>query len=62
MTQEEKREAWEFAEGLIGIDNLKSSDDLNVLVEREIRGEITKEDIKVYLRKKYTAIGKKQNI
>ena len=61
MTKEQKREAWNFAKGMIKVDGLKSSAEMDALVEREIRGEITTEDIKQALDKKYAAIaeGKK---
>ena len=45
--------AWNFALGLIKVDGLKPSDELLELIEREKRGEITTEDMRKILRKKY---------
>lgn len=48
-----RRKAWEYAFGIIKVDGLVPSDDLLELAEREIRGEITTADIKIYLDNKY---------
>lgn len=55
MSKEQKRAAWDFAQGMIEFDGLKTSDEMNALIEREIAGEITIADIKKALDKKYTA-------
>ncbi len=48
-----KTEAWDFAIGLVQIDGIKPSDDFLELVEKEKKGEITTEDIRRILNKKY---------
>lgn len=55
MTKEQKREAWNFAQGMIKVDGLNTSDEMDALIEREIAGEITTTDIKKALDKKYSA-------
>lgn len=51
MTNEE---AWNYAIGIVQIDGIKPSDDFLELVEKEKRGEITGDDIRRILCKKYT--------
>jgi hypothetical protein len=53
-TAEQKRAAWNFAQGMIEVDCLKTSDEMNALIEREIAGEITTADIKDALDQKYS--------
>lgn len=53
LSAEQKRAAWDFAQGMIGVDNLKTSDEMNALIESEISGEITTADIKKELDEKY---------
>lgn len=55
--QQKRRKAWDFADGIIKVDGLSTSDEMNVLIEREIRGEITTEDIKKALDSKYRRLG-----
>lgn len=50
MTNEQ---AWNYAIGVVQLDGIKPSDDFLELVEKEKRGEITGEDIKRVLYKKY---------
>ena len=45
--------AWNFALGLLKVDGLEPSDELLELIEKEKRGEITTEDMRKILRKKY---------
>jgi len=45
--------AWNYAIGIVQVDGIKPSDDFLELVEREKRGEITSEDIRRVLNKKY---------
>lgn len=52
MTNEQ---AWDFAIGLVQIDGVKPSKEFLELVEREKRGEITGDDIRRELKKKYMA-------
>lgn len=49
----DKGKAWDYAIGIIKVDGLEPSPDFLELVEKEKRGEITRDDIKKYLDKKY---------
>lgn len=56
----EKSKAWDFALGIIKVDNLKVSEKFLELVEKEKKGEITDQDdqdIKDFLDKKYRLKG-----
>ncbi|MDR2860546.1 MAG: antitoxin VbhA family protein, partial [Elusimicrobiota bacterium] len=48
-----KQKAWDYALGLIKIDGLKPTPDFMDMVEKEIRGEMTLEDIEKRLNAKY---------
>jgi len=50
MTNEQ---AWNFAIGIVQIDGVKPSDEFMELVEKEKRGEITGDDIREELTRKY---------
>ena len=50
LTNEQK---WEYALGLIKIDGLTPSKEFLDLVEKEKRGEITTDDMKILLDEKY---------
>ncbi len=52
-----KEDAWDYALGMIKIDGLEPTEEFLELVEKEKRGEVTDEDIKNYLDKKYTVVG-----
>ncbi len=56
----EKSKAWDFALGIIKVDNLKVSEEFLELVEKEKKGEITDENIKNFLDKKYIKLGGKK--
>jgi len=49
-----KESAWDYAIGIVQVDGIKPSDDFLKLVEKEKRGELTSEDIREVLVKKYT--------
>ena len=51
--------AWDYAIGIVQIDGIKPSDDFLELVEKEKRGEITGEDIRKSLYKKYKVTKKR---
>lgn len=51
-----KREAWDYAIGIVQVDGIKPSDDFMELVEKEKRGEITTDDIRRILIKKYKVV------
>jgi len=53
----EKSKAWDFALGIIKVDNLKVSEKFLELVEKEKKGEITDQDIKDFWDKKYRLKG-----
>ena len=46
-------EAWNYAIGMIKVDGLESTEDFKQYIEKEKRGEITTEDAKRFLDKKY---------
>ncbi|MFV0504172.1 MAG: antitoxin VbhA family protein [Lachnospirales bacterium] len=50
MTNEK---AWDYAIGVVQIDGIKPSDDFLKLVEKEKKGEMTGDDIRRVLYKKY---------
>ena len=50
MTNEQ---AWNFAIGIVQLDDIKPSEEFLELVERQKRGEITNEDIRKELFRKY---------
>lgn len=56
----EKSKAWDFALGIIKVDNLEVSEEFLELVEKEKKGEITDENIKKFLDEKYIKLGGKK--
>lgn len=51
MTNEK---AWDYAIGVVQLDGIKPSEDFLKLVEKEKKGEMTGDDIRRVLYKKYT--------
>ena len=49
----DNEKAWDYAIGIVQVDGIKPSDDFLELVEKEKRGELTGEDIRRILNKKY---------
>jgi len=49
----EKSEAWDYAIGLIKVDDLEPTPEMKNLIEMEKRGEITKDEIYNRLSKHY---------
>ena len=49
-----KEKAWDYAIGIVQIDGIRPSDDFMELVEKEKRGELTSDDMRKVLVKKYT--------
>ena len=47
-------QAWDYAIGIVQIDGIKPSDDFLALADKEKRGELTGDDIRRVLDKKYT--------
>jgi len=46
-------EAWDYAIGMIKVDGLEPTKDFKEYIEKEKRGEVTMEDAKRFLDKKY---------
>ncbi len=46
-------QAWDYAIGMIKVDGLEPTEDFKKYIEKEKNGEITFEDAKNYLDKKY---------
>lgn len=46
-------QAWDYAVGMIKVDGLEPTEEFKEYIEKEKRGEITMQDIKEYLDKKY---------
>lgn len=46
-------QAWDYAIGMIKVDGLEPTEDFKKYIEMERRGEITMEDAKRFLDKKY---------
>ena len=53
LTKDEKREAWDFAIGMMQVDGVEPSQEYLDLVEKEINGEITLEEMKLIILKKH---------
>ena len=54
-TKEERTRAWDYALGMIEVDGLTPSEDFLKLVEKEKKGELTTDDIRKELKRKYHA-------
>ena len=48
-------QAWDYAVGMIRVDGLEPTPEFKEYIEKEKRGDITMNDIKKYLDKKYKA-------
>lgn len=46
-------QAWDYAIGMIKVDGLEPTEDFKKYIEMEKRGEVTMEDAKRFLNKKY---------
>jgi len=49
--------AWDYAIGIVQVEGIKPSNDFLELAEKEKRGELTNDDIRRILVKKYTVTG-----
>ena len=58
MTKEVNAKAWDYAIGIVQVEGIKPSRDFLDLAEKEKRGELTNDDIRKVLVKKYTVPGK----
>ena len=54
----EKRRAWNFAIGMMQVDGVEPDQEYLDLVEKEINGEITLEEMKLIILKQYDETGK----
>ena len=52
----QNEQAWDYAIGIVQIDGIKPSDEFLELVEKEKRGELTNDDIRRVLVRKYTVV------
>ena len=46
-------EAWDYAIGMIKVDGLEPTEDFKKYIEKEKCGEVTMEDVKLFIDKKY---------
>lgn len=60
FTKEEKRAAWDYAIGMMQVDGVKPDDEYLELVEKEINGEITLDEMKLIILKKHDKTGRYQ--
>ena len=51
------KKAWDYAIGIVQVEGIKPSHDFLELAEKEKRGELTNDDIRRVLVKKYTVTG-----
>ena len=58
MKNTDSRKAWDYAIGIVQVEGIKPSQDFLELAEKEKRGELTNDDIRKVLVKKYTVSGK----
>ena len=54
----EKRKAWDFAIGMMQVGGVEPDQEYLDLVEKEINGEITLEEMKLMILKEYDETGK----
>ena len=55
------KKAWDYAIGIVQVEGIKPSDEFLKLVEKEKKGQMTGEDIRRVLQKKYTVKESKDN-
>ena len=58
FTKEDKRKAWHFAIGMMQVDGVKPDQEFLDLVEKEINGEITVEEMRLTILKQYDKTGR----
>ena len=58
LTKDEKRKAWNFAIGMMQVGGVEPDQEYLDLVEKEINGEITLEEMKLIILKQYDETGK----
>lgn len=60
LNKEEKRKAWNFAIGMMQVDGVKPNQEYLDLVEKEINGEITLDEMELIILKKHDKTGRYQ--
>ena len=58
FTKEDKRKSWNFAIGMAQVDGVKLDQEYLDLVEKEINGEITLDEMKLIILRQYDETGK----
>lgn len=58
FTKEDKRAAWDYAIGMMQIDGVKPDNEYLELVEKEINGEITLDEMKLIILRQYDETGR----
>ncbi len=48
-----KTQAWDYAIGMIKVDGLEPTEEFKEYIEKEKRGEVTLDDLKIFLDNKY---------
>lgn len=51
-----KTEAWNYAIGIIKVDGLEPTPEFKEYIEKEKTGELTSEDLKLFLKNKYKVL------
>jgi len=54
-------EAWDYAIGMVKVDDLEPTEEMKELIEKEKKGEITKDDIFSQLNKRYRMKAEQNN-
>jgi len=57
MKNAKNKQTWDYAIGIVQVEGIKPSHDFLELVEKEKRGELTNDNIRKVLVKKYTVSG-----
>lgn len=60
FTKEDKRKAWNYAIGMMQVDGVKPNQEYLDLVEKEINGEITLDEMELLILKKHDKTGRYQ--
>lgn len=52
-----KEQAWDYAIGMLHVDDLEPSQDMLEMIKKEIKGEMTTDEIRTILLEKYKKTG-----
>lgn len=58
FTKEDKRAAWDYAIGMMQVDGVKPAAEYLELVEKEINGEITLDEMELIILRKHDKTGR----